>query len=97
MSELLRALPGLGSCVAVLRQFTYGPGYESARDEALERAGGICRCCGRRKATQAHHRALHYPPDRKVTAADLIGVCVPCHRLISFRRLLDRAGDPGCG
>ena len=26
MSELLRALPGLGSCVAVLRQFTYGPG-----------------------------------------------------------------------
>ena len=95
MSELLRALPGLGSCVAVLRQFTYGPGYESARDEALERAGGICRCCGRRKATQAHHRALHYPPDRKVTAADLIGVCVPCHRLISFRRLLDRAGDPG--
>ena len=95
MSELLRALPGIGPCVAVLRQFTYGPGYESARDEALERADGICQCCGRRKATQAHHRALHYPPDWQVTAADLIAVCARCHWFITFCRLLDRAGDPG--
>ena len=95
MSELLRALPGFEPCVAVLRRFTYGPGYESARDEVIKQADGICRYCGRRKATQAHHRALHYPPDWKVTAADLIAVCAPCHCRISFRRLLDRAGDPG--
>lgn len=95
MSELLRALPGIGPCVASLRQCTDGPGYESARDEALERSGGVCQCCGRWRATQVHHRALRYPPDWKVTAADLIAVCAPCHWVISFRRLLDRAGDPG--
>ena len=81
--------------VAVFGLFTYGPGYASARDEAIGRANGICQCCGRRKATQVHHRALRYPPDRRVTAADLIAVCARCHWRITFRRLLDRAGDPG--
>jgi len=94
MSRLLRALPGLEPGVAFLRQSSYGAGYTRARNEAIGRARGMCQCCGRRRATEAHHRALRYPPDREVTAADLIAVCGPCHWRITFRRLLDRAGDP---
>ena len=75
--------------------FIYGPRYRRARQQAFARSRGICQCCGRRRATQAHHWAQRYLPDDKITAVDLTAVCGPCHWLITFRCLLERVGDTG--
>ena len=86
-------LPGLEPFIACQHRVIYGPRYRRARQQAFARSRGICQCCGRRRATQAHYWAQRYPPDDKITAADLTAVCGPCHWLVTFRRLLDRAAS----
>ena len=81
------------SVVEFGRRVVYGPGYERAREEAFRRACKTCQICGKRRATEAHHRGLRYPPDDRVTADDLIAVCRPCHWMATLRRLLDRCGE----
>lgn len=74
------------------RRTSYGRGYRCARAASFRRSRGACQLCGRRRAQEAHHWALHYPDDDTVTAADLTALCRTCHWMATLVRLLDRAG-----
>ena len=63
-----------------------GPGYKTARLDALKRSRGKCQFCGLREATETHHWALHYPSDDQVTGDDLTALCPQCHEIATTQR-----------
>ncbi len=85
--------PPPASVLEFAQRVVYGPRYQRARELAFRRSGGRCQLCGKRPAQEAHHWALRYPADDKVTADDLTALCRLCHWLATLRRLLDRSGD----
>ena len=60
------------------RDHLESPEWAAVRTEALARDGHLCQDCGRRRATQAHHRSsdrvgAEYPDDP-------LSLCGECHR-----------------
>lgn len=51
------------------------------RELVFERCNGVCESCGQRRAEHVHHKK--YPDVFGLEPLfDLVGVCVPCHKLI---------------
>jgi hypothetical protein len=57
------------------------------RAKGLGRAKDLCECCKRRPAVQVHH--LTYTLLGNEDLADLLAVCMECHRKIHPRRFED--------
>lgn len=55
--------------------------WQTKRELVLQRCSGLCESCGQRRAVHVHHKK--YPDVFGLEPLwDLVGVCVPCHRLI---------------
>lgn len=55
--------------------------WAAKRRLVMERCGGVCEACGQRPAAHVHHR--NYPDTFGLEPLyDLVGVCVPCHKII---------------
>lgn len=71
------------------------PFFRVAAEAATTRSGGHCQKCGRKLPLEAHHWAQgRYPPAKRLTAADLTGLCSECHgEAHQFRFILTAGGS----
>jgi 5-methylcytosine-specific restriction endonuclease McrA len=63
--------------------------WKSIRERVLERDGGMCRMCLKRKARSVHHITYHEDTLRGETLDQLVSVCGGCHVVSEF----DRKGE----
>lgn len=49
----------------------------AARPVVAKRSGGMCECCGVKRATDMHHRKLRRHGDH--AAGNIVHLCRPCH------------------
>jgi hypothetical protein len=59
------------------------PQWAARSERTIMLAGGLCQHCGKARAREAHH--LTYDRLTREKDADLLAVCVPCHRQLHGR------------
>jgi 5-methylcytosine-specific restriction endonuclease McrA len=60
------------------------PSWHERREWILQRAMGICEICGKRPATEVHHRT--YKRIFNEDPTDLVALCRQCHAEIHWRQ-----------
>lgn len=77
---------------AAYSRYLKTPVWKAKRLLVLRRCGDTCESCGQRRAEHVHH--LKYPETFGLEPLfDLVGVCVPCHRILHPHMAADDPGD----
>jgi hypothetical protein len=74
---------GPGGHSLLYTSYLQSDAWRARRERTLMLAGGTCQRCGRARAREAHH--LTYDRLTREKDADLLAVCVPCHRQLHGR------------
>lgn len=78
----------LRSSVSAYHAYLLSPRWRGKRREVWARCGGLCERCHRRRMAEVHHKTYErlFHEDLR----DLLGLCRPCHRFITWRHRLVR-------